>query len=339
MTAITGRRVTAADVAREAGVSPATVGFVLNRTKGQTISKATRERVLAASQRLNYKPHQAARTLRSGRNKIVLLVLPDWPLEHSLRTNLEVLTHELAVHGYALITFTPLPDSSAVPLWAILDPSVVIGYEPFSAEDVADMRSLGIRNIIPSPDQPPAEQASDFASGPRLQVEHLLGLGHRRLGFACPTDPRLEEFVTARLQLVGEVCTERGLSRPLAMPVNYQDGSGEHAAAAWRAAGVTGVVAYNDETAADAILGAIRYGLRVPEDLSVVGHDNSPLAARFMPSISSAEVDMEGLGLYTAGIALHHAEGHRMPEPPTGLGTMVRRDSTAPVRSFPSPAQ
>src|SRR6476620_66018 len=100
MTTTVGRRTTAADVARKAGVSPATVGFVLNRTKGQTISEETRARVLAAAQQLNYKPHQAARALRSGRNKIVLLVLPDWPLEHSLRTNLEVLTHALAAHGY-----------------------------------------------------------------------------------------------------------------------------------------------------------------------------------------------------------------------------------------------
>jgi DNA-binding LacI/PurR family transcriptional regulator len=331
VTTTTGRRTTAADVAREAGVSPATVGFVLNRTKGQTISEETRGRVLAAAQHLNYKPHQAARALRSGRNKIVLLVLPDWPLEHSLRTNLEVLTHALAAHGYALITFTPLPGSAATPLWAILDPAVVIGYEPFSPEDIADMKSLGIRNIIPSPDATAAQISTDFASGPRLQTEYLLGLGHQRLGYAYPPDSRLEEFIKARLQLVTDVCTEAGVPRPIVRGVHYQDDSGPAAAAAWQEAGVTAVIAYNDETAADVIAGAVRSGIRVPEDLSVVGHDDSPLAARFLPSISSVAVDMERLGVYMAGLALHLAEGHPLPDPPTGATSLVRRESAIPL--------
>lgn len=330
MATVNGRRITAADVAREAGVSPATVGFVLNRTKGQKISDVTRKRVLATSERLNYRPHQAARTLRSGRNKIVLLVLPDWPLEHSLRTNLEALTHTLAAHGYALITYTPVTDSTATPLWAILDPAVVIGYEPFSAEDLADMKSLGIRNIIPSPNGAAAPASPDFASGPRLQTEYLLGLGHKNLGFACPSDPRLKEFVQARLQLVNEVCAEVGIPRPIVREVDYQDDSGRSAAAAWKEAGVTAVIAYNDDAAADVIAGAVRYGIMVPDDLSVVGHDDSPLAVRFMPSISSISIDMERLGLYTAGIALHYAEGHPLPDPPTEAALIVPRESAAP---------
>jgi DNA-binding LacI/PurR family transcriptional regulator len=331
VTTTVGRRTTAADVARKAGVSPATVGFVLNRTKGQTISEETRARVLAAAQQLNYKPHQAARALRSGRNKIVLLVLPDWPLEHSLRTNLEVLTHALAAHGYVLVTFTPLPESTATPLWAILEPAVVIGYATFSKEDIADMKSLGITNIIPSPDATAAPASTDFASGPRLQAEHLLSLGHQRLGYACPPDPRLRDFIQERLQLVNRVCTEAGIPQPIVRQVNYQDDSGAAAAAEWREAGVTAVIAYNDETAADVIAGAVRSGIRVPEDLSVVGHDNSPLAERFMPSISSVAVDMERLGIYTAAIALHLAEGHPLPDPPSGTTSLVRRESAIPL--------
>ncbi|MFJ6158752.1 LacI family DNA-binding transcriptional regulator [Pseudarthrobacter sp. NPDC092184] len=330
MTTLTGRRVTAADVAREAGVSPATVGFVLNRTKGQTISEETRKRVLAASERLNYRPHQAARALRSGRNKIVLLVLPDWPLEHSLRTNLEALTHALAAHGYALITYTPLADSAATPLWAILDPAVVIGYEPFSADELADMKSLGIRNVIPSPDGEVAPASPDFASGPQLQAEYLISLGHEKLGFACPSDPRLKEFVQARLELVNKVCTEAGLPLPLVRQVDYQDESAPLAVAAWRESGVTAVVAYNDETAADVIAGAVRNRIRVPEDLSVIGHDDSPLAVRFIPSISSISVDMEQLGRYTAAVALHYVEGHPLPDPPAEAAVIVRRESVAP---------
>jgi DNA-binding LacI/PurR family transcriptional regulator len=244
---------------------------------------------------------------------------------------LEVLTHALAAHGYALITFTPLPDSTATPLWAILEPAVVIGYEPFSREEIADMQALGIRNIIPSPDATANPLLVDFTSGPRLQTEYLLGLGHRRLGFACPADPRLEEFTKARLQLVNEVCSEAGISLPMVRQISYLDASGTIAAAEWRDAGVTAVIAYNDETAADVIVGAVRSGIRVPEDLSVVGHDNSPLAARFLPSISSVAVDMERLGLYMAGLALHLAEGHPLPSTPGMVASLIGRESAIPL--------
>src|SRR5690625_354370 len=83
------KRVTAADVARALGLSRATVGFVLNNTPGQTIPEQTRRRVLAEAERLGYRPHTAARALASGRSHIVLVVLPDWPIDYSLRRHLE----------------------------------------------------------------------------------------------------------------------------------------------------------------------------------------------------------------------------------------------------------
>src|SRR3954447_11730402 len=86
------RRVTATDVAREAGVSQATVSYVLNDTPGQTIPEQTRQRVRAAMDRLAYTPHAAARALRRGHSDTVLFVLPDWPLGASLVAVIEGLT-------------------------------------------------------------------------------------------------------------------------------------------------------------------------------------------------------------------------------------------------------
>ena len=98
------KRVTAADVARSLGLSRATVGFVLNDTPGQTIPPATRERVLAEASRLGYRPHSAARALASGRSHIVLLVLPDWPLDFTLRRNIEEASLALDANGTDDIT-------------------------------------------------------------------------------------------------------------------------------------------------------------------------------------------------------------------------------------------
>src|SRR3954447_18722682 len=74
------RRPTGADVARQAGLSRATVSYVLNDTAHQPIPERTRQRVLAAAAELGYTPSAAARTLSSGRSDLVLLLLPDWPI-------------------------------------------------------------------------------------------------------------------------------------------------------------------------------------------------------------------------------------------------------------------
>ena len=118
MTGITtDRRITAADIAREVGVSRTTVGFVLNATPGQTISPATTRKVLDAAERLGYRPHLAAQALARGRTNIVLLVLPDWPMDYSMRRHLDEASIALDQAGYSLVTMSPLPGGHARPLW------------------------------------------------------------------------------------------------------------------------------------------------------------------------------------------------------------------------------
>src|SRR5690606_20782706 len=144
-----GKRVTAADVARSLGLSRATVGFVLNDTPGQTISEATRERVLAEAARLGYRPHSAARALASGRSHIVLLLLPDWPMDHAMRAHLDEASLVLDQAGYSLVTTTPHPGGQAVPLWESLDPDVVVSLAPVPDAQFAGIAATRARTIIP----------------------------------------------------------------------------------------------------------------------------------------------------------------------------------------------
>ena len=145
------RRATAADVARAVGVSRATVGYVLNDTPGQTISAATRERVLETARALGYRPRAAARTLASGRSHLVLLVLPDWPQDYSVRRYIQEAGLVLDEAGYTLVTWTPHATGRTRPLWQLLEPDVVFGFLPFSDAEVAAMRAHGIRVIVPDP--------------------------------------------------------------------------------------------------------------------------------------------------------------------------------------------
>lgn len=326
------RRATSSDIARSLGISRTTVAFVLNDTPGQTISAATRDRVLAEAKRIGYRPHIAARALASGRSRIVLLVLPDWPLDFNLRRNLEEAALALDEAGYSLITFTPHPTDRARPLWEVLQPDVVVGLMPLHPAQVQAIRRSGVDKIIPDPDAPLVEEYPE--EGPILQVRHLADLGHTRVGYAGSADARVADLVALRRRRAEDTADELGLRLSCA-DLELTAESADRAVAGWHAAGITAVAAYNDDIAAAVVGAALRLGLRVPEDLSVIGHDDTPLAGVLEPRMSSVHIEVAGLGRYLAALALSAVED--APPPTTGpelRAALVTRASTA---SAPSP--
>ena len=200
-TAPSVKRVTAADVARSLGISRATVGFVLNDTPGQTISEATRARVLDEAKRLGYRANTAARALASGRSRIILLVLPDWPLDYAMRTHLDEASLALDEAGYALVTMTPHPGGQAQPLWETLRPDVVMGMAPFTVEQLESIRASGVEHVIPP--QPARGTRRRRSAGIRRRTPPAggapaLAAGDVRLAFARSADPRVADLVTQR---------------------------------------------------------------------------------------------------------------------------------------------
>ncbi|MHA7179413.1 LacI family DNA-binding transcriptional regulator [Arthrobacter sp. MDB2-24] len=339
MTTTTMRRVTAADVAREAGVSRATVGFVLNGTKGQTISAATTKKVREAASKLGYTPHRQAQALRSGRSKIVLMVLPDWPLEHQMRVHLEQVAQVLDDAGLTLVTHTHRShgQQSGQPIWAAIDPLAVVGLEPFSARDVASMRQLNITNIIPAPDQTDLsalgqEQVFDPSVAHVLQVAHLLERGHQHVAFATPTDTRLHNLAQERLNYVRTACERAGIPQPFVLsPENTNEECADYPVSNALEERVTAVIAYNDDVAADVIRSVIAQSLSVPGDVAVIGHDDSPLAARFIPSITSVRVDHRLLGQYVGHLVLESiGQGDGTPFPHVDVDVVARMSTSGP---------
>ena len=330
MPASTVKRVTAADVARSLGLSRATVGFVLNDTPGQTIPVTTRERVLAEAKRLGYRANTAARALASGRSRIILLVLPDWPLDYSMRTHLDEASLALDEAGYSLVTTTPHPGGQAQPLWETLRPDVVIGMTPFSADRLTQIRASGVEHVIPSvpAGDPHAVGDLGYVDGPRLQVEHLLSQGRSRLAFAASPDPRLSDLVAQRRELATRTLRERtGDGFVAEAAIDERDAAVR--VAEWIDASVDGVVAYNDDVAAVVLGAALRSGIRVPDELAIVGHDDSPLARLLVPSLSSVRIDTAGIGRYLADLALSAATGS--PPPMAGPETdaqLVERETS-----------
>ncbi|MEU8139067.1 LacI family DNA-binding transcriptional regulator [Streptodolium elevatio] len=323
------RRVTAVDIAKEVGVSRATVGFVLNNTPGKKISDATRARVLDAAARLGYQPNRAAADLARGRSKIILLVLPGRLLGSSLQASLDESARVLAEAGYALVTQTGGP-GGAPPLWETLNPDVVIGWTTFTDDEVASMRLAGVRRIVPRPGESARyDQAPGVSEGARMQVDHLHELGHRRIALASLADSQMLELQRTRAEAAVRRAEDLGMEVVGVRAVAHADGSSADAVRAWAADGVTAIVAYNDDVAATVAGAAIAAGLRIPADLAVIGHDDSPMAELFYPPLSSVRMDTVEAARYLAEVALHEADGRPLTSTWTELDTyVVARKST-----------
>jgi DNA-binding LacI/PurR family transcriptional regulator len=333
---VPGRKVTGADVARAAGVSRATVTYVLNETPHQKIPESTRQRVREAAERLGYSPSAAARALRNGgRSDIVLCLLPDWPIGPMVGGLLECLSAALAADGLTLLAHTSTTDEQPIStLWKAITPAAVIAFESFDANEAAAMRAAGIALAVGlhgGRGRGRGGMGMPEERRGRVQVEHLASKGHRRLGYAYPDDPRLRTWADPRLDGVRQGCRDLGMDEPLVLTVPGEAGPAAEAVRSWRAADppVTGVCAYNDNTALALLAGLRLLGLQAPDDLAVIGADDIPAARLVAPALSTVVVDQRTLADYvvkTVRAALAHQPAPRRPG--SDVVHLVPREST-----------
>lgn len=285
------------DVAEKAGVSKKTVSRVIN---GEAhVTSATLEKVQAAIAELGYVPNVSARRLASRRSYVLTLVYqaeepPGW-LTHVMQGILQTASR----HGFEVVIHpcTPEPGNAERSLQALVTRGGTDGLillPPFGSETPFNRRlyesGLPMASIEPSdPNLPwPAATITNF-QGAKEMTAYLLGLGHTRIGFILGPDnysgtwERLEGFKAALIE--GGVVPEE----PLIVPGDYHFDSGLVQGRALLAMDPrpTAVFASNDEMAAGVIQAAGALGLRVPEDLSVVGFDDSALACRLTPPLTT----------------------------------------------------
>ncbi|SFA83758.1 LacI family DNA-binding transcriptional regulator [Cellulomonas marina] len=327
--------VTSADVARASGVSRTTVSYVLNGTPGTTISAATRARVLEAAERLGYAPSAAARTLRRGRSDLVVVVLPHWPIGPVVDALLDRLTTDLAERGLSVLVHHGRGRRPLADLWRHVSPRAVVGLAPFDPAELDAMRRAGITPVgalvgrdgrDPAPD--PAAYAGAQEGIGRLQAEHLLGRGRSRLAYAAPADERLAGFAAQRLAGVRAACAAAGAAHPLVAEVPPDPDAAAEVCRVWAAAGVDGVLAYNDEVALAVLAGLRAVGARVPEDVAVVGVDDEPAARLAVPPLSTVQQEIEVEADHLAAVTLATLDGRAVPpHPPTSVRLVVRGSS------------
>jgi DNA-binding LacI/PurR family transcriptional regulator len=335
------RRPTILDVARRAGVSKGAVSFALNGRPG--LAPATRERILVAARELDWQPSSRARALSHSRAFALGLVISRPPAllgaDPFFAQFLAGIESTLAGQGMALLLQVVGGDATVE----------VASYRRLAAEDrvdgvfLTDLRvedprfallvQLGLPAIAvgrPIGACPFPAVTVDDRTGVGEAVAHLLALGHTRIAYVGGTDGYVH--AASRREAWRGALEAAGVAPG---PDLVGDFTGRGGAAATRALLAlpqrpTAVVYANDLMAVAGMSVALGQGLALPDDLSVVGFDDIPLAAHVAPALTTVRQDAEAWGHAAAQALLAKARGEAVDDLSLAPSQLVVRSSSSP---------
>jgi len=327
-------------VARVAGVSVATVSRALRGL--DRVSPETRERVLRVAEDLHYVASPTATSLASGRTRVVAVVAP-FLTRWFFATLVSAIEKSLRAREHHVILFDLEDDSydqrlllSQSMLWKRVDGIITLNV-PMHEEEVELVDRLALPLVaIGSPVPGRACVRIDDRAAMLTAVEHLVGLGHTRIGYigAVPQNVAHIQTPQDRLEAFLGAVAEHGLT----CADGWVLGSDWTAEAAARDSAVllsgqvrpTAIVAASDEMAIGVRESARRLGLRVPEDLSIIGIDDFVLSA--VLGLTTVRQDVAGLGTAAADLLLGALlDGHESTEEVVMPTELVVRESTGPA--------
>jgi alanine racemase len=337
-----------ADVAREAGVSKTAVSFAFNSPERLSTETAIRIREVAGA--LGYRPNPVARML-TQRQTMTLGVLTPQALAVVFSNPFFALFSEGVAHaaedlGYELHFISPLHGSLALAVGrSTVDGVVAIG---LSAEhpEVEQVRGAGLPMVLVDSDDLPEHSSVvvDDESGARAAAEHVLELGHRNVlviaiegpatasgepGRTGVTERRLRGYRTALEAAAVDLPAERIVAGRSSI-----DGGSSAFQRAW-ATGIrpTAVLAMSDAIAIGAMRAARELGLRIPDDLSVVGFDDIDLAAHVDPPLTTVHQPIRQKGADAVRLLLAEVEQREANRP-----EHIRLETRLIVRGSTGPA-
>ncbi len=335
MTATTeGRRPNIRQVALLAGVSHMTVSRVLNGHP--SIAPATRERVLEVMRELNYRPNSAARALATRRTNRLGVVV-DSVNEFGPASTVRAIEDAAHDRGYTVSSIAVSADRSITAHDALVN-LVGIGIDGLclitprtSSIDLLKEVSSGIPTLVvkSEPEDVFFTVSVDQRMGAALAAQHLIELGHREIihlsGPLDWLDAREREQawqahlaaagLPARASAVGDWTSDSGYAFGRDVEVDF-----------------TAVFAANDQMALGLIHALDARGIRVPNDVSVVGFDDVPDARHFLPPLTTIRQDFRALGSLSVATLLAELEGDDVPRRTLLEPELVVRASTAPPR-------
>jgi LacI family transcriptional regulator len=328
------------DVAQKAGVSITSVSHVINKTR--FVAPGLKKRIFDAMRDLHYRPNRLAQGLRNKRSFTLGLILPDItnPYFAEIARDIENASFK---QGYSIIICNSDQDSATESRYMEVltdkqvDGVILVDVGSRSPKALAPLSTMPLIMLDREvPELPTDSIQADNAEGGRVAAEHLLSLRHRR--FACiagpeviqPGDNRLVGFKEA-LEKAGAILDESQILRG-----DFRSESAYRLALEileWKTM-PTAIFAFNDLMAFGAITALSERGMRVPEDISVVGYDNIEQASYFNPRLTTVAQPHREMGEMAVAKLIERIAEKDLPARVFHLSPcLVTRNSTAPARN------
>lgn len=342
---ITGRkrqRVTIADVARLAGVATMTASRALNRP--EIVSEELRLRVLQAADELNYIPDRAAGGLASGTGLALPVLVPT--LHHSVYVQiLEGLEERLPDAGYQLLLgstdYSQEKEEKLIEVFLGWRPSaVVLSGLDHSERAVRLLRASGIpvveiMDLAVAGETPQPLDLNIGFSHSRVGeavVEYLAACGYRHIAYAgtlTEIDPRSVRRIRGFQGALQRLGLPHHLIGRSDLPSSLAVGQSLLSALLTASPDLDAVFFANDELAAGALFECMRRGIRVPEDLAIMGFSDEEIATHLYPALTTVRIPRHEMGRLAADLLLARLNGSLGPQPPIDVGfEIVQRQTT-----------
>ena len=334
------RRATIVDVGLKAGVSIKTVSRVFN--DAPNVSAAVRERVREAAQELDYHPNVFAQGLVRRRSHLIGLLYENPSPSYVVELQMGVLDRlRLAHYRLVVIPVSSVQDRAAEVVGllrsAALDGVVLAPPASDNPRILADLTAAGIRFARIAPTQNleagPSNLIDDVAAGREI-AEHLLGLGHVSIAVIMgdPTHASSNARLTGYRQAFGAAGVV--LDPHMIEPGLFTRASGYEAASRLfdRKAGMTAILAQNDDMAVGALMAARERGLSVPEDVSIVGFDDSEVSRITWPRLTTIRQPVFEMAASATDMVVAQLDGTPVTMRQDHAHTLLVRESSGPPR-------
>ncbi len=334
------KRPTQADVAQQAGVSRATVSYVLNDQESRVpISPQTRVRVKEVIKSMGYEPDARAQSLRSGDSKTIGLLIPDIHNPHYWQM-IDGIEEEAHKAGYDLILAHSSVDKAREEYCIkALSRRTMSGLIIITAQDFLDERLIERLRASGRPvvavDAPGFDyNATNYRSGMKELLKHLLKLGHERFAFING----VADFKIGldRLEVYRRFLRDKGIHEHNRLVENcgfeIEDGYQAALRVLSRKPRPTALVVINDWLAIGAIRAANDLGLQIPKDVSVASFDDLPISNYVVPRLTTVRRDNKVIGQALTKMLLERLKNPKRPQQRLELPTeLIIRESTGPA--------
>jgi LacI family transcriptional regulator len=315
--------VTLKELARRAGVHASTVSRVANGDPSLRIAPGTRDRIEALLRETQYRPNGIARSLKLRQSFVLGVIVPDVtnPFFAAMFRGIE---DGALPRGYSVVLCNTdgSPDRERSQLQLLLERRVdgfVLASAYLNDANVHRLQAKGVPHVLVnrySDERRDAFVGGDDQAGARLVTEHLIGLGHVRIGHLSG----LRGVSTSALRLRGYLAALAAAGLPfepgLVVESGYMEEGGVRAAERLltRSAGQrpTAVFAVNDLAALGLYTAARRLGLRIPADVAAAGYNDIPQASRVDPPLTTVQVPVHEMGVVAAGLLIEQVETGRL---------------------------